>query len=80
MPEEPPGHFVAINPLTGEKKWEIPVTDIPSSAGTMVTGGGLVFTGKTTGEFLALDKDTGETLWQFKTSSSIVATAITYLH
>ena len=46
----------------------------------MVTGGGLVFTGKTTGEFLALDKETGETLWQFKTSSSIIATAITYLH
>ena len=80
MPEEPPGHFVAINPLTGAKKWEIPLTDIPSSAGTMVTGGGLVFTGKTTGEFLALDKETGETLWQFKTSSSIIATAITYLH
>ena len=79
-PEEPAGHFVAINPLTGEKKWEIPLTDIPSSAGTMVTGGGLVFTGKTTGEFLALDKETGETLWQFKTSSSIIATAITYLH
>ena len=80
MPEEPPGHFVAINPLTGEKEWEIPLTDMPSSAGTMVTGGGLVFTGKTTGEFLALDKDTGETLWQFKTSSSIIATPITYLH
>ena len=79
-PGQPAGHFVAINPLTGEKQWEIPLTDLPSSAGTLVTGGGLVFTGKTTGEFIALDKETGETLWQFKTSSSIIATAITYLY
>ena len=45
------GHFVAINPLTGEKKWEVPLTDLPSSAGMLATGGGLVFTGKMTGEF-----------------------------
>ncbi len=74
------GHFVAIDPLTGKKKWEVPLTDIPSSAGTLVTGGGLVFTGKLTGEFIALDEETGKTLWQFKTSSSINATAITYTH
>jgi alcohol dehydrogenase (cytochrome c) len=46
----------------------------------LVTGGGLVFTGKLTGEFLALDEDTGRTLWQFQTSSSINSTAITYTH
>jgi len=74
------GNFVAINPLTGEKKWEIPLTDMPSSAGTLVTGGGLVFTGKATGEFIALDEETGKTLWQFKTSSSINSTAITYMY
>jgi alcohol dehydrogenase (cytochrome c) len=74
------GHFAAINPLTGEKKWEIPLTDFPSSAGMLATGGGLVFTGKLTGEFLALDEETGKTLWQFKTGSSVNATAITYTH
>ncbi len=74
------GHFVAINPLTGEKKWEVPLTDLPSSAGMLVTDGGLVFTGKLTGEFVALDIDTGKTLWQFKTGSSVNSTAITYTH
>jgi alcohol dehydrogenase (cytochrome c) len=74
------GHFAAINPLTGEKKWEIPLTDLPSAAGMLATGGGLVFTGKMTGEFLALDQDTGKTLWQFKTGSSVNSTAITYTH
>jgi len=74
------GYFIAINPLTGEKKWEVPVTDLPISAGTLVTDGGLMFTGKLTGELIALDTDTGKTLWQFKTGSSINATAITYTH
>ncbi len=74
------GYFLAINPLTGEKKWEVPLTELPSSAGMLATGGGLLFTGKLTGEFMALDQETGRTLWQFKTSSSINSTAITYMH
>jgi alcohol dehydrogenase (cytochrome c) len=84
VPEVKPGdvvgHFTAINPLTGEKKWEIPLTDLPSAAGMLATGGGLVFTGKITGEFIALDQDSGKTLWQFKTGSSVNSTAITYTH
>jgi alcohol dehydrogenase (cytochrome c) len=74
------GHFVAIDPLTGTKKWEVPLTDFPSSAGMLATGGGLLFTGLLTGEFLALDEGSGATLWQFKTGSSVNATAITYTH
>jgi alcohol dehydrogenase (cytochrome c) len=84
IPEAKPGdvlgHFAAINPLTGEKKWEIPLTDLPGSAGMLATGGGLVFTGKLTGEFIALDENTGKTLWQFQTGSSVNSTAITYTH
>jgi len=74
------GHFTAIHPVTGVKKWEIPLTDFPSSAGMLATGGGLLFTGKLSGEFLALDENTGQTLWQFKTGSSVNSTAITYTH
>jgi alcohol dehydrogenase (cytochrome c) len=79
-PGEVVGHLVAIDPLTGEKKWEIPLTDLPSSAGMLATAGGLLFTGYLTGEFIALDENTGQTLWQFKTGSSINSTAITYTH
>jgi alcohol dehydrogenase (cytochrome c) len=79
-PGDVAGHLLAINPLSGEKKWEIPLTDLPSSAGMLATGGGLVFTGRLTGEFVALDEETGRTLWQFKTGSSINSTAITYTH
>jgi alcohol dehydrogenase (cytochrome c) len=74
------GSFAAINPVTGEKKWEVPLIDLPSSAGILATGGGLLFTGKLSGEFIALDESTGKTLWQFKTGSSVNSTAITYMH
>src|SRR6185369_7421835 len=84
MPANKPGdalgHYVAINPVTGEKRWEVPLTDLPSSSGMLVTGGGLLFTGKLSGEVIALDQDTGKTLWQFQTGSSVNATAITYTH
>ena len=84
FPESKPGdvfgHFAAINPLTGEKKWEVPLTELPSSSGMLATGGGLLFTGKLSGEFIALDESSGKTLWQFQTGSSINSTAITYTH
>jgi alcohol dehydrogenase (cytochrome c) len=74
------GYYIAFDPLTGRRKWEVPLSDVPSSAGMLATGGGLLFTGKLTGEFLALDQDTGQQLWQFQTSSSVNSTAITYTH
>jgi alcohol dehydrogenase (cytochrome c) len=79
-PGEVVGYFVAMNPVTGEKKWETPMVELPSSAGMLATAGGLVFTGKMTGEFVALDATTGKTLWQFKTGSSLNSTAITYTY
>jgi alcohol dehydrogenase (cytochrome c) len=79
-PGEVVGHFLAIDPVTGKRHWEVPLTNLPTSAGMLVTGGGLVFTGKLTGEFIALDQQTGKTLWEFQTGSSINATAITYTH
>jgi glucose dehydrogenase len=37
----------------------VPLVDLPGSAGMLATGGGLVFTGKLTGAFVALDAATG---------------------
>ncbi len=77
---EPVGHHRAIEPLTGKVVWETPLMDMPSAAGMLATGGGLLFTGKLTGEMIALDIDSGKPLWQFKTGSSINAPPITYTH
>ena len=47
---------------------------------TMVTAGGLVFTGNTAGDFAALDEATGKVLWQFKTPSGVNSQPITYTY
>jgi alcohol dehydrogenase (cytochrome c) len=79
-PGQPVGHIEAINPLTGEKKWRVPQDEFQIWSAVLATGGGLVFTGKTTGEFIALDADTGKQLWQFQTGSGINAMPVTYTH
>jgi alcohol dehydrogenase (cytochrome c) len=71
------GYLRAIDPLTGEAKWEVPFKS-PNIAGTLVTAGGLVFTGQQTGEFMAFDSGTGKLLWQFQTPSGIVGQPITW--
>jgi alcohol dehydrogenase (cytochrome c) len=75
-----PGYTIAINPLTGKTAWKMPLDEFAVSAGTLATDGGLLFTGKLTGEFIALDQDTGKQLWQFKTGSSVNAPPITYTY
>jgi alcohol dehydrogenase (cytochrome c) len=74
------GYFGAIDPLTAKPKWKIPSGELPSWSGTLTTEGGLIFTGRPTGEFLAIDQDTGKVLWQFQTSSGINAQPITYTY
>src|SRR5262249_59186515 len=68
-PGDPIGHVDAIDPLTGKPKWRVPLTDNPQWSAMLATGGGLLFTGKETGEFIAMDADSGKTLWQFQTGS-----------
>jgi alcohol dehydrogenase (cytochrome c) len=43
-----------------------------------VTAGGIVFSGKNTGEFVAFDEDTGKELWKFQTGSGVNSQPITY--
>ena len=71
------GHLKAVDPLTGQSKWEIPFKS-PNIAGVLATAGGLVFTGMLTGEFIAVDADTGKIVWQFQTPSGIVGQPVTW--
>jgi alcohol dehydrogenase (cytochrome c) len=68
---EPWGYHIAFNPITGKTEWKVPVTGTVISAGMLATDGGLLFTGRLNGEFIALDQASGEMLWKFKTGSGI---------
>jgi alcohol dehydrogenase (cytochrome c) len=79
MPKnEPHGYLSAIDPMTGKAKWQMPWPGQPSMAGTLSTAGGLVFTGAATGEFIAVDADNGNKLWQFQTGSGIIGLPVTW--
>src|SRR5262249_29156340 len=78
--DEPLGHMEAIDPLTAQKKWRAPLMDFQIWSAMLATGGGLLFTGKETGEFIAVDADTGKVVWQFQTGSGINAMPVTYTH
>ena len=73
----PRGYLKAIDPVTGDVKWQLPGKS-PNWAGTLVTAGSVVFTGKQTGEFIAVDAETGKALWQFQTPSGIASQPITW--
>lgn len=71
------GSLKAIDPTTGEWKWEFK-NNAPLWGGVMTTAGGLVFTGTPEGKFIAFDDETGEVLWSFQTGSGIVGQPITW--
>jgi alcohol dehydrogenase (cytochrome c) len=71
------GSLKAIDPDSGELKWEYK-NEAPLWGGVMTTGGGLVFTGTPEGKFMAFDDETGEVLWSFQTGSGIVGQPITW--
>ena len=71
------GSLKAMDPDTGEMKWEYK-NDAPLWSGVMTTGGGLVFFGNPEGKFIALDDETGEELWSFQTGSGIVGQPVTW--
>jgi alcohol dehydrogenase (cytochrome c) len=77
---QPIGHVDAIEPLTGKQRWRVPLYDLQYWSAMLATGSGLLFTGKETGEFIALDADNGNTLWQFQTGSGINAMPVTYTY
>lgn len=71
------GALRAIDPLTGEKQWEFKHVT-PSWSGVLSTAGGLVFTGDSEGNFIALDAKTGKPLWHFQMGGAVIAAPMTY--
>jgi lanthanide-dependent methanol dehydrogenase len=73
------GSFIAWDPVEGKVVWEI---DEPFSvwSGALTTAGGLAFYGTLEGYLKAVDQDTGEELWRFRTPSGIIGNTNTFVH
>ena len=71
------GNVSAYDPGTGERVWRTDLDGGPS-AGTLATGGNLVFTADRKGVFYALDAATGDLLWEFFTGATVSGGQISY--
>ena len=74
---EPSGSIKALDPLTGEQRWEFPLHG-PPWAGVLSTAGGLVFGGTPEGNIFGLDATTGKALWNFQAGAPVYANPISY--
>jgi alcohol dehydrogenase (cytochrome c) len=64
------GAVRALDPLTGQLKWEFQHISY-SASGVLSTGGGVVFTGDAQGNFIQLDAASGNILWHFQAGGEI---------
>ena len=71
------GEIKALDPTTGDLRWEFKLNTPPWS-GVLSTAGGLVFSGSNEGNFYALDAHTGKPLWDFQTGGPIGANPISF--
>jgi alcohol dehydrogenase (cytochrome c) len=70
LPSPDWGALRAIDPRTGERKWEFKF-GLSSLAGVLSTASGLVFAGNQEGEFGAFDGKTGKRLWVYRTGAPV---------
>lgn len=75
--EKTSGAMRAIDPLTGQRKWEFPYFS-PPWGGALSTESGLVFAGDSEGNFIAFDAQTGKDLWHIQLGAAIYSSPITY--
>ena len=75
--EEGYGAIRAIDPKTGERKWEYKMSEFTES-GILTTASDLLFSGGREGYFFALDARNGELLWKSALGGSITAGPMTF--
>jgi alcohol dehydrogenase (cytochrome c) len=71
------GMVLAVDPASGEKKWEYKMTDVNGS-GILSTATDVVFSGGREGYFYALDARTGAMLWKAALGGQVASGPITY--
>ena len=71
------GNFIAWDAVAGEIKWSLP-EQFSVWSGALATAGDVVFYGTLEGYLKAVDAETGEELYSFKTQSGIIGNTMTY--
>ena len=73
------GNFIAWDGKTGTIKWSLP-EQFSVWSGALATAGDVVFYGTLEGYLKAVDANTGDELYKFKTPSGIIGNVMTFEH
>lgn len=71
------GAVRAIDPATGERKWEYKMNDV-TDAGILTTASDVLFSGGREGYFYALDARNGDLLWHANVGGGVASGPISY--
>ena len=75
--EEGYGAVRAVDPHTGEMRWEFKMADV-TEGGILTTASDLLFSGGREGYFFALDARSGELLWKAAVGAAVQSGPMTY--
>jgi len=80
MVDTDPGYGAvrALDPKTGERKWEYKMTSV-TEGGVLTTAGDVLFSGNMEGHVFALDVFDGSLLWSRNLGGRVISSPITYL-
>ena len=78
VPENVTTAIRALDPLTGDLRWEYPIPTAWWGAGILTTAGRVLFSGTADGYVFALDDSTGEVLWHMSVGGQVHAAPMSY--
>jgi alcohol dehydrogenase (cytochrome c) len=71
------GAIRAVDPMTGDRKWEFKMNDV-TDAGVLTTGSDLLFSGGREGYVYALNARNGELLWKANVGGAVASGPMSY--
>src|SRR5207247_272140 len=77
--EPPPSAGIkALDPETGRTIWDFKLARPSLQNGVMATAGGVVFAASRDGDLIALDAQTGTSLWRYQTGGNMRASPMSF--
>jgi mono/diheme cytochrome c family protein len=77
IPRSLAARLVAWNPVTQQEAWRVPY-EFAGNGGVLATAGGIVFEGKSGGEFVAYEAASGAALWSFDAQATAQGGPVSY--
>ena len=72
------GAVRALDPVSGDTRWNFPIQEGSSATGVLATAGGFVFAAVADGNLIALEAANGKLLWHYQTGERIKSSPMSF--